>query len=63
MLIYDENGETLDTASNLRAKFEALQMHDSSEKVATDRHQENFRVKRFKVRLISVEIYTKSKFC
>lgn len=48
MLIYDENGETLDTATNLRAKFEALQMHDP-ERVAAAKAQDNFRVRRFKV--------------
>ena len=51
MMIFDENGECLDTANNLRARFEALQMQTTAKDGGKD--ADKFRVKRFKVRIIS----------
>ncbi len=50
IMIHDENGECLDTANNLRAKFEALQMQDTAKAAAKEAAQK-FRVKRFKVNM------------
>ncbi len=50
IMIHDENGECLDTANNLRAKFEALQMQDTAKAAAKEAAQK-FRVKRFKVNI------------
>ena len=48
IMIHDENGDSLDTANNLRAKFEALQMQDKSKEAAKEAAAK-FKVKRFKV--------------
>ena len=47
ILIHDENGETLETATNLKARFEALQMEESTPPPV---RQKKFVPKRFKVR-------------
>ena len=46
-MIHDENGETLETATNLKARFEALQMEESTPPPV---RQKKFVPKRFKVR-------------
>jgi hypothetical protein len=47
MQIQDENGSSLETASNLKAKFEALQVRDQLE--GSPEAAPKFRPKRFKV--------------
>ena len=52
MNVQDENGASLETASNLKAKFEALQMRDALAAQAEGLSGEDkpkFRPKRFKV--------------
>ena len=46
-MIHDENGDSLETATNLKARFEALQMQDTAPPPV---RQKKFQVKRFKVR-------------
>ena len=47
MMIFDENGDTLETAGNLRARFEALQLLQTNKEPGKE--SDKFRVKRFKV--------------
>lgn len=60
MMLTDENGSSLETASHLKAKFEALKMLDEDEEggdggengagASAGATQKRFRPKRFKVR-------------
>ena len=54
ILIHDENGETLETATNLKARFEALQMEESTPPPV---RQKKFVPKRFKVRNLALLYY------
>lgn len=45
IMIHDENGDSLETATNLKARFEALQMQDTAPPPV---RQKKFQVKRFK---------------
>jgi hypothetical protein len=45
IMIHDENGDSLETATNLKARFEALQMQDTTPPPV---RQKKFQVKRFK---------------
>lgn len=47
-MIQDENGESLETASNLKARFEALKIKEEVE-AAEAGERAKFRPKRFKV--------------
>ena len=50
MMIHDEYGDCLETAGNLRAKFEALQMQDTRPRSPPpQRPGKRFQPKRFKV--------------
>ena len=48
-MIHDENGDSLETATNLKARFEALQMQDTTPPPV---RQKKFQVKRFKVKIL-----------
>lgn len=57
MMLTDENGSSLETASHLKAKFEALKMADEEDEDEVNgagavggATQKRFRPKRFKVR-------------
>ena len=45
-MIHDENGDSLETATNLRSRFEALQVEDTTPPPV---RQKKFVPKRFKV--------------
>ena len=47
MEIHDENGSSLETASNLKARFEALKLLEQKEE--EEKGKQKFRPKRFKV--------------
>ena len=49
MMIHDENGEALETAGNLKARFEMLQMQDTTPPPVRTK---KFVPKRFKVILV-----------
>ena len=49
IMIHDENGDSLETATNLKARFEALQMQDTTPPPV---RQKKFQVKRFKVKIL-----------
>ena len=48
IMIHDENGDSLETATNLKARFEALQMQDTTPPPV---RQKKFVPKRFKVNI------------
>ena len=52
MMIHDENGETLETAGNLKARFEMLQMQDTTPPPIRSK---KFVPKRFKVIFAEIE--------
>ncbi len=58
MMIHDENGASLETASNLKARFEALHMAEGE--VAAAEQKPKFRPKRFKVGVIMTVILGES---
>ena len=51
-MIHDENGEVLETAGNLKARFEMLQMQDTTPPPVRTK---KFVPKRFKVILVNTE--------
>ena len=51
-MIHDENGEVLETAGNLKARFEMLQMQDTTPPPVRTK---KFVPKRFKVILVDTE--------
>ena len=52
MMIHDENGEALETAGNLKARFEMLQMQDTTPPPVRTK---KFVPKRFKVILVDTK--------
>jgi hypothetical protein len=53
IMIHDENGDSLETAGNLKARFEALKMQDTA---PPPLRQKKFVPKRFKVNLYIIHI-------
>ena len=54
MMLTDENGECIETASNLKAKFEALRLLEEAEsKKKEQQPAKKFTPKRFKVRIVT----------
>ncbi len=49
-MVHDENGDSLETASNLKARFEALHVREQQQEQEQQEERPKFRPKRFKVR-------------
>ena len=64
MMLTDENGECIETASNLKAKFEALRLLEEAEnKKQEQQPAKKFVPKRFKVRTVRNTSYGSGSEC
>ena len=61
IMIHDENGDSLETATNLKARFEALQLQDTTPPPVRKEERKQFQVRRFKVKLLLYDYLQNTK--